>query len=109
MDLFQKGERTRFQASTEVIGELDKWRGVSNSEKEKTFNSYLSEINSHVEPQSEDRSATWDMTPPPGATNLSGPSLKRAREEVEDFLDRVSRGEPVDDDDGEQRVVRRRT
>ena len=57
----------------------------------------------------EDRSTTRDTTPPPGATHLSGPSLKRARDKVEDFLDRVSRGELVDDDDGEQRVVRRRT
>ena len=93
--------------SMEVIGELDKWRGVSDSEKEKTFNLYLSEINSHVEPRSEDRSATRDTTPPPGATHLSRPSLKRARDEVEDFLNRVSRGELVDDDDdGEQWVVR---
>ena len=59
MDLFRKGERTRFQASTEVIGELDKWRRVSDSEK--TFNSYLSEINSHVEPRSEDSSAVHGL------------------------------------------------
>ena len=108
MDTFRKGECTRFQASSQIISELDKWAGVSDGEREKTFNSYLAEINSHVEPRGEDRSATQETTAPPGAAHLAGPSLKRPRDEVEDFLDRISRGEPVDDDDGEQRVVRRR-
>ena len=46
-----------------------------------------------------------ETTAPPGAAHLAKPSLKRPQDEVEDFLDRVSRGEPVDDDDGEQHVV----
>ena len=50
MDIFQKGECTQYQASSQIISELDKWEGVSDGEREKTFNSYLAKINSHVEP-----------------------------------------------------------
>ena len=30
MDIFRKGECTRYQASSQIISELDKWAGVSD-------------------------------------------------------------------------------
>ena len=58
MDVFRKGEYTRFQASTRVANELGKWAGASDKEKGKAFDSYLAEINSVLAIQDEDQSAT---------------------------------------------------
>jgi hypothetical protein len=99
MDIFRKGECSRFQASSRVANELDKWEGASEKEKGKAFDSYLVEINSYAAVQDEERSDTRETSPPqaPGASVIPGERQangKRTRElEVEELLDQVSRGE----------------
>jgi hypothetical protein len=109
MEVFRRGEYSRFQASSRVANELDKWVGASDKEKEKAFDSYLAEINSLLAVQDENRSATRGTSPPVGTTLPSEPrsKAKRIREEVEELLDQVSR-EELEGDEVEQRVVRKR-
>lgn len=105
MGSFRRGESTQFHAMSHVLDELNKWLGVTDTERGKAFNSYLAEMNSTVEPRSEEQSATRKTSPSLGVSHPPGQSLKRAR--VEEFLDRVSRGEP-EDNDGEPKPLRRR-
>ena len=48
MEIFRKGECSRFQASSHVANELGKWAGASEKEKGKAFDSYLTNINSFL-------------------------------------------------------------
>ena len=48
MEIYRKGQYSRFQASTRVADELGKWAGASDEERGKAYDSYLAEINSHV-------------------------------------------------------------
>jgi hypothetical protein len=109
MDVFRKGDCSRFQASSRVANELEKWEGVSEKEKGKAFDSYLAEINSFAAVQDENRSVTRGTPPPLGAPHLSEQqsNKKRLRDEVEELLDQVSRGE-LDGEDDERRLVRRK-
>ena len=109
MEIFRKGQYSRFQASSRVANELGKWAGASDQEKGKAFDSYLAEINAVLAVQDENRSTTRGTSPPPGTTHRTNqrPSGRRIREEVEDLLDQVSRGEP-EGDDHEPRVPRKR-
>ena len=109
MDIFRKGKYSRFQASSRVANELDKWAGASDQEKGKAFDSYLAEINAVLAVQDENRSTTRETSPPPGTSHRPNqrPAGKRIRDEVEDLLDQVSRGEP-EGDDHEPRVPRKR-
>ena len=101
MDLFRKGEYSRFQASTRVANELHKWAGASEKEKGKAFDSYLAEINSLTAIQDENRSDTREASLPVASSNPidKQPTGKRIREEVEGLLDQVSRGLDGDDDE----------
>ena len=67
MEIFRKGEYSRFQASTRVANELEKWVGASDQEKGKALDSYLAEINSFIAIQNEDQSVTRGTPPPIGA------------------------------------------
>ena len=109
MDVFRKGEYTRFQASTRVANELGKWAGASDKEKGKAFDSYLAEINSVLAIQDEDQSATRGTSLPSGAPLPSErrPNAKQIRDEVEDLLDQVSR-EELEGEDPEPRTTRKR-
>ena len=109
MEIFRKGEYSRFQASSRVAKELEKWEGASDQEKGKAFDSYLAEINSVAAIQDEDRSRTRGTSQPLGTTLFPDqrPNGKRIRDEVEDLLEQVSRGEHEGEED-EQRVARKR-
>ena len=111
MEVFRKGECTRFHASSRVAKELEGWEGASDKEKGKAFDSYLAEINSFAAIQDESRSSTRG-TPPPVGTSLVArrqPSAKRIREEVEELLDQVSRGDlDGEPEEVEQRIIRKR-
>ena len=109
MEVFRKGEYTRFQASKCVANELDKWVGASDKDKGKALDSYLTEINSHLAIQDENRSVTRGTPPPVGANLQAESSLnrKRIREEVDELLDQIS-GEDLEGDEVEQRVARKR-
>ena len=109
MESFRKGERTRFQTSTRVANELDKWVGASDKEKGKAFDTYLAEINSLVAIQNEDQSNTRGTSSPARETLPAEqrPVGKRIREEVQELLDQVS-GEELDEEEFEHRVVRKR-
>ena len=90
MDLFRKGECTRFQTSSLVLNELGTWAGATDEEKDKAFNLYLSEITTFFAHQ--DDSFTRE-----GSTSLEaldGPKgrAKRIRDEVENILDQASKG-----------------
>ena len=105
METFRKGECSRFQASTRVANELEKWNGASDKEKGKAFDSYLAEINSVLAIQDEDQSATRGTSLPSGAPLPSErrPNAKQIRDEVEDLLDQVSR-EELEGEDPELRT-----
>lgn len=106
MEIYRKGECSRFQASTCVANELDQCREVSDKEKGKDFDTYLAEINSitAIQDDSEERSLT---SLPIGSSNPAShgaehqPTRKRIRDEVENLLDQVS-GELDRDDDEPQ-------
>ena len=106
MDLFRKGECTHFQATMLILSELEKWTGASDQEKGKAFESYLTEINSFLTVQDESQSLARQNSPAVETTLEPGGRSKRIREEVEEILEQVSRGEREDDEDG-PRVVRR--
>ena len=109
MEEFRKGECSRFQASTRVAKELEEWTGVSDKEKGKAFDTYLAEINSFAAIQNENRSNTREASQPIDSTlpTEQRANGKRIREEVEELLDRVS-GEELEDEEAEQRVIRKR-
>ena len=105
MDLFRKGEYTRFQTSSLVLNELGTWAGATDEEKDKAFNLYLSEITTFFAHQ--DDSFTRE-----GSTSLEaldGPKgrAKRIRDEVENILDQASKGGSGDEED-EPKIIRRR-
>ena len=109
MEIFRKGEYSRFQASSRVASELEKWAGVSDKEKGKAFDSCLAEINSLLAVQDGDQSITRET--PPVETNLSTERQsrrKRIREEAEELLDQVLSGEEFEGEEIQQRVVRKR-
>jgi hypothetical protein len=110
MDIFRKGECTRFQVSTRVANELDKWDGVSDKEKGKAFDSYLAEINSFIAIQDENRSITRGTPVPVEATLPADPRAngKSIREEVEELLNQISGDELVEGEEVEQRIIRKR-
>ena len=108
MESFRRGELSRFQASSRVTIELDKWAEASDKDKGKALDSYLAEINSFAAMQDENRSVTREtisLRPPDRAGQQ--PSRKRIREEVEELLDQVS-GEELEGEGDEQRPMRRR-
>jgi hypothetical protein len=102
MDIFRKGDCSRFQASSRVAHELGNWVGASDKEKGKAFDSYLAEINSPAAVQDDERSLTRGTSLPAGSTLPAGqpPARKRIREEVEELLDQVSREGLEGDDNG---------
>ena len=109
MEVFRKGGCSRFQASTRVASELEKWEGASEREKGKAYDSYLAEINSFAAIQDESQSVVRG-TPQPLETTLlpeQQSSKKRIRDEVEELLGQVSQGEE-DEEEGERRVIRKR-
>jgi hypothetical protein len=103
MDIFRKGDCSRFQASSRVAHELGNWVGASDKEKGKAFDSYLAEINSPAAVQDDERSLTRGTSLPAGSTLPAGqpPAQKRIREEVEELLDQVSREGLEEDDNGD--------
>ena len=106
MEIFRKGEYSRFQASTRVVNELHKWTGASDKEKGKAFDTYLAEINSLAAIQDEERSTTGATSFPTHSSNPTASSerpTKRIRDEVENLLDRVSGELDGDDHDDEPR------
>jgi hypothetical protein len=109
MDVFRKGECSRFQASIRVANELGKWDGASDKEKGKAFDSYLAEINSFVAVQDENRSITRGTPIPVEATLPANPRTngKRIREEVEELLNQIS-GDELEGEEVEQRIIRKR-
>jgi hypothetical protein len=106
MEVFRKGEYTRFQASARVVNELGKWSEATDEEKEKAFSSYLIEINSQSIIQNEGPTSAGETTQPVGAS-LSERRPKRVRDEIGDLLDQVSRGD-LEGEELEPRSVRRR-
>ena len=111
MEIFRKGEYTRFQASSRVANELGKWAGASDKEREKAFDSYLTEINSLAAVPNGNRSTTRETSPPAAATLHTNqqPRGKRLREEVEELLHQMSREDfEGEEPEGEQRVIRKR-
>ena len=107
MDNFRVGNSSSFQATSNVIDELDKWSGVSDRERERALKSYLSEINANPSVEIEE-CISPEITQPTRSTIPSEGTSKRPRQEVEDLLEKMSRGEPDDDDDDERRLVKRR-
>ena len=78
-------------------------------DKAKAFDSYLTEINSVFAAQAEERSETRSEAVAVGTAIGAGGKTKRIRDEVEELLDQVSRGEGEGEDrDDEPRAVRRR-
>ena len=107
MELFRKGECTRFQAVSLILNELEMWTGASDKEKGKAFDSYLTEINAFFINQEESQSITREISSPPGTTLEPKGKSKRVRDEADEFLDQISRGEP-EDNDNKPRVIRRK-
>lgn len=116
MDCFRKDEISSFRASICVLEELGKWTGVADEDRVRAYNSYLAEINSPAaartipEPGENQvaTSGTSVTSPTPRASHLSiGSPHKRGRDEVDDLLERVSRGEP-EEEENECRMVRRK-
>ena len=68
MEIFRKGECSRFKASSRVANELEKWEGASEREKGKAYDSYLAEINSFAAIQDENRSVVRGTPQPLEAT-----------------------------------------
>ena len=111
MDIFRKGECSRFQAASRVTKELEKWEGASDRDKGKALDSYLNEINSFAAIQDEDRSNTREASPPLGTSVLAEQqsAKKRIREEVEELLEQVSGGEfEGEGEEVERRIIRKR-
>ena len=111
MDIFRKGECSRFQAASRVTKELEKWEGASDRDKGKALDSYLNEINSFAAIQDEDRSNTREASPPLGMSVLAEQqsAKKRIREEVEELLEQVSGGEfEGEGEEVERRIIRKR-
>jgi hypothetical protein len=106
MDLFRKGECSRFQASALILDELAKWSGATDQEKGKAFDTYLAEINSFLTVQDESISLARKGPPSIGAPIEPGSKSKRTRDEAEQFLDEISRGE-LDDEGDEPRMAKR--
>ena len=104
MELFRRGDCTRFQTSL-VLNELETWAGATDEEKEKAFNLYLTEINSFFALQ--DELFTREGSASLGASNGPKRQAKRIRDEVDNILDQVSKKGSEDEDD-EPRVIRRR-
>jgi hypothetical protein len=104
MEIYRKGECSRFQASTRVANELHKWTRASDKEKGKAFDTYLAEINSLSAIQDEERSVTRGTSVPISSSRpAERPSTgKRVREEVDDLLDQISGG--LDEDDNEPQL-----
>jgi hypothetical protein len=107
MELFRKGESSRFQTSARILSELEKWTGATDKEKGKAFDSHLAEINSFLAIQDENRSTVREGSPLIGASLTAEGKTKRIRDEVEELLDQVSRGGAEGEDD-EPRAIRRR-
>ena len=111
MEVFRKGECTRFKASTRIASELDNWAGATDKERGKAFDSCLAEINSFLAIQDEVQRSVTRETPPVEA-NLSTERQsrrKRIREEAEELLNQVlSAGEESEGEEVQQRVVRKR-
>ena len=105
MELFRRGDCTRFQASSLVLNELGTWAGAADEEKEKAFDLYLTEINSFF--AHPDESLTREGSRSLGAPVGSKGRAKRIRDEVEDILEQVLKGGSEDEED-EPRVIRRR-
>ena len=105
MELFRRGDCTRFQASSLVLNELGTWAGAADEEKEKAFSLYLTEINSFF--AHPDESLTREGSRSVEAPNGSKGRAKRIREEVDDILEQVSK-DGTDDEENEPRVIRRK-
>ena len=105
MELFRRGDCTRFQTSSLLLNELGTWAGATDEEKEKAFNLYLTEINSFFTHQ--DDSFTREGSASLEAPNGSKRQAKRIRDEVDNILEQVSKKGSEDEDD-EPRVIRRR-
>jgi len=106
MDRFRQGGITHFQATSNIVDELEKWSRVSDVEREKALNSYLSEINTHPIVEIGGNLPMW-ITEPTSATLLSNNRSKRQRGEVDDLIKRLSQGDPEDDEDERPTAKRR--
>ena len=65
----------------------------------RALDSHLLEINSSITRQGGNQSATRASSPLVGTSNFTEQSNKRTRDEVEDLLEEMSRGEPEEDDE----------
>ena len=54
MEIFRRGDYSRFQVLSRVANELGKWEGGSDKEKGKALDSYLIKINSFAASQDEE-------------------------------------------------------
>jgi len=76
MDSFHLRNSSRFQTTSSIIDELDKWSGVSDREWEKALQSYLSEINANPSVEVEE-CISPEVTQPTGSTIPSESSLQK--------------------------------
>ncbi|KAJ3504145.1 hypothetical protein NLJ89_g8094 [Agrocybe chaxingu] len=92
LEQFRAGGITKFQTSTQIIEELDKWSGASDDERQRALTSYLEELNTEPARGADESERSQ------GHPKLVG---KRHREEVEDLVEQLSKGENEAESDGE--------
>ena len=110
MEQFRAGLMPRFKATAAVVDELDKWTGVSDEDRGKALDSLLAELNSSS--TATNGKANPQRAVPSASTQpLNEPrsGSKRGRGEVEEIIDKLSKGGESDgeDDDDNSRVRKR--
>ena len=107
MDNFRNGRNTRFQTLTSVVDELDKWSNASDGERERAFISYLAEIRADSAVTNGNQHELGSATQPSQSSVPPIIPQKRFHDEVEDLVDRLSRGGHEEEEDEHQSGKRR--
>jgi hypothetical protein len=100
MENFRKGQSTRFKTLTCVMDELDRWTGVSDTDRERALNTYMAEVNSDSAVSNGNRPESGSATQPSQSSVPSiGVPQKRLHHEVEDLIERLSQGGNEEEED----------
>ncbi|KAJ3503737.1 hypothetical protein NLJ89_g8304 [Agrocybe chaxingu] len=96
LEQFRGGDLTKFQTTTQIVKELDKWSGASDDERQQALTSYLKELNTEPVRGADDSEQLQ------GDPKVAG---KRHREEVEDLIEQLSKGGNEAESDGEDELL----
>jgi hypothetical protein len=99
MESFRSGQNSRFQTLTSVVDELDKWSDVSDGERERAFISYLAEIRADSAVANGNQHELGSTTQPSRSSVPPIVPQKRLHDEVEDLVERLSRGGNEEEED----------